>query len=207
MANETLSIKLHELDEKVSRVYSRILMLESADHASICREKKALTAECEKSELAIRRTMQESKAQIVGEFQESYEVLESVIRETKEKLALAGSSPLPSRADRSGSAKTDAVSDHGPSSAEGGTTQNIGGLSSAPADDPPMLSALTQNDLSHLSTDELIDLTERKFLLAEYALDFAMLAADHALLFSLDALDVQMTAEEALDESFDRKAI
>lgn len=37
---------------------------------------------------------------------------------------------------------------------------------------------------------------EEKILLAEYALDFAMQAADHALLISLEAIDAQMTQQE-----------
>ena len=37
---------------------------------------------------------------------------------------------------------------------------------------------------------------EDKILLAEYALDFAMQAANHALLISLEAIDAQMTQQE-----------
>ena len=37
---------------------------------------------------------------------------------------------------------------------------------------------------------------EEKILLAEYALDFAMQAADRALLLSLQAIDAQMTQQE-----------
>ena len=37
---------------------------------------------------------------------------------------------------------------------------------------------------------------EEKILTAEYALDFAMLAADHALLMSMEAIDAQMKQEE-----------
>ena len=37
---------------------------------------------------------------------------------------------------------------------------------------------------------------EEKILLAEYALDFAMQAADHALLISMEAIDAQMTQQE-----------
>lgn len=37
---------------------------------------------------------------------------------------------------------------------------------------------------------------EEKILLAEYMLDFAMLAADHALLVSLEAIDAQMEQSE-----------
>lgn len=37
---------------------------------------------------------------------------------------------------------------------------------------------------------------EEKILLAEYALDFAMQAANHALLMSMEAMDAQMTLQE-----------
>lgn len=37
---------------------------------------------------------------------------------------------------------------------------------------------------------------EEKILTAEYALDFAMLAADHALLMSMEAINAQMKQEE-----------
>ena len=52
------------------------------------------------------------------------------------------------------------------------------------------------DDPSDIGTDELTESTEEKILLAEYALDFAMQAADHALCMALDALDTQMTLEE-----------
>ncbi len=37
---------------------------------------------------------------------------------------------------------------------------------------------------------------DEKILIAEYALDFAMQAANHALLISLEAIDAQMTQQE-----------
>ena len=37
---------------------------------------------------------------------------------------------------------------------------------------------------------------EEKILYAEYALDFAMQAANHALLISLEAMDAQMEQQE-----------
>ena len=39
-------------------------------------------------------------------------------------------------------------------------------------------------------------LAEEKILIAEYALDFAALAANRALLLSMEAIDAQMTQEE-----------
>lgn len=48
-----------------------------------------------------------------------------------------------------------------------------------------------------VSEDENEELyPEEKILMAEYALDFAMLAADHALLMSLEAIDAQMEQQE-----------
>lgn len=47
------------------------------------------------------------------------------------------------------------------------------------------------------SVKEMDELSmEEKILLAEYALDFAMQAADHALLISMEALDAHMTQQE-----------
>ena len=37
---------------------------------------------------------------------------------------------------------------------------------------------------------------EEKTLLAEYALDFAMQAADHAILLSMEAIDAQLSETE-----------
>lgn len=42
---------------------------------------------------------------------------------------------------------------------------------------------------------------EEKALLAEYALDFAMQAADRALLLSMEAIDAQMTQQEKEERS------
>ena len=40
-------------------------------------------------------------------------------------------------------------------------------------------------------------IVEEKILLAEYALDFAIQAADRALLFSMEAIDAQLTQQKA----------
>lgn len=44
-------------------------------------------------------------------------------------------------------------------------------------------------------------LVERKILFAEYALDFAMQAANQALLISMEAIDAQMTLQEKAERS------
>ena len=50
---------------------------------------------------------------------------------------------------------------------------------------------------SHMRNQNSSDATsEEKILLAEYSLDFALLAANRALLLSLQAMDAQLTQEE-----------
>ena len=139
MAHEALSVKLHELDEKISRIYSRLLMIETADHDLVRSEKKEMLQECESLERTIKESLQNSESPIVAPFCDSYDKLTEIAGEIRQKALAAGK---------------------------------------ASADGP-------------------IETTERKILMAEYALDFAVLSADHALLFSLDALDAMMTEEES----------
>lgn len=50
---------------------------------------------------------------------------------------------------------------------------------------------------THMRTQNGLDASgEEKILLAEYSLDFALLAANRALLLSLQAIDAQLTQEE-----------
>lgn len=146
MANDILSVKLHELDRKISLVYSRILMTETADHETIRKEKNLLRTECEETERTLHEKLEFSKSNAVSEIRTVYEGLAEI----------AG----PLRANMNDICRSSCEAD--PS----------------------------------LSSDELSERTEEKILLAEYALDFAMLAADHSLLLAMDALDSQMTKEE-----------
>ena len=139
MAHEALSVKLHELDEKISRIYSRLLMIETADHDLVRSEKKEMLQECESLERTIKESLQNSESPIVAPFCDSYDKLTEIAGEIRQKALAAGKA----------------------------------------------------------SADGSIETTERKILMAEYALDFAVLSADHALLFSLDALDAMMTDEES----------
>ena len=139
MPHEILSVKLHELDEQLSRIYSRLLMIETADHDQIRSEKAHMLQECKAAEQSIRERLQNSESPVVTSFRCSYDDLTDIAEDIRAK------------------------------------TSSIREASSA----------------------DTVDATEQKILLAEYALDFAMLASDHALLLSLEAMDSQMSDEES----------
>ena len=54
----------------------------------------------------------------------------------------------------------------------------------------------TQSSIQAQAVADSMDITEEKILLAEYALDFAMQAADHALLCALEAIQSQNKSAE-----------
>mgnify|MGYP000000167869 CR=1 FL=1 len=136
MAHEILSVKLYELDKKISQVHSRIQISESANRDRIRAEIEAIRNECKENELMLRNELQFSKAGTVSKLAEAYAEVEQIIQKVKERI--------------------------GRSSSKWG--------------------------------DELS--VEEKILFAEYALDFAMQVANHALLISLEAIDAQMAQQE-----------
>ena len=133
MTHEILSVKLYELDKKLSQVHSRIQLSESASHGQIRAEIEALQRECKENELTLRNRLQFSKASAVTKLAGAYSEVEQLIQKAK---------------------------------------------------------AGWIHDFS----------AEEKILLAEYALDFAMQAANHALLLSMEALDAEMTQQENEEE-------
>lgn len=133
MAYEILSIKMYELDKKISRLQSRIQMSESADHDRIRAEKAELQRECAESETELRHSRNSSVAVLA----ESYGEIEKSIKTAVARME----------------------------NADGKESEE-----SFPADE--------------------------KIMFAEYALDFAMQAVNHALLVSMEALDAYMSQQE-----------
>lgn len=129
MANDVLSVKLSELDERISSLHRRISSSQETSPAALQAEIALLRQECTANEQTLRSRLLGSRAAAVQKLAGSWTEIENQIQAAR------------------------AVWD-------GGT-----------ADDAD---------------------SEEKLLLAEYMLDFAMLAADHALLISLEAIATQL---------------
>lgn len=140
MANEVLSAKLSQLDDRFSRLHSRIQVSQTASRTRLCGEIKTLQKEYTQAEWALRRKLQMSKSGLVSVLFEEYQDIEDSI--------LAAESRLKART--SGSSDTAA---------------------------------------------------EAKLLLAEYALDFVLQAADRALLLALDAIATELLRQEKEERS------
>lgn len=131
MAHEILSVKLCELEEKLSRLSSRIQLSETADHARLNNEIQSLTRECEETELSLKQKLKRSRAENVSVLSEAYSGIELIIKKAKESL----------------------------------------------------------NIQKKVKSPEIS--AEEKILLAEYALDFSIQAANRALLLAMEAMDAQ----------------
>lgn len=129
MANDVLSVKLSELDERISSLHRRISSSQETSPAALQAEIALLRQECTANEQTLRSRLLGSRAAAVQKLAGSWTEIENQIQAAR------------------------AVWD--------GNT----------ADDAD---------------------SEEKLLLAEYMLDFAMLAADHALLISLEAIATQL---------------
>lgn len=81
MAHEMLSVKLYELEQKISQMHSRIWLSETADHEQVKNEIEELKKECKENEFAIRKKIQFSKAKSVGRIWEAYGKVEEIIQE------------------------------------------------------------------------------------------------------------------------------
>lgn len=137
MAHEILSVKLYELDKKISKVHSRIQLSETASHDQIKTEIEKLQDECEENTITLQNKLSFSKGKVVGTLSQAYEEVEKIIQQVKCEVG---------------------------------------------------------NSQVDTGSEEIT--AEEKILLAEYALDFAMQAANHALLIAMEALDAQMTLQE-----------
>lgn len=138
MAHEILTVKLCELEDQLSRLSSRIHLSETADHPRLLREIRALSRECDETELTLRTKLRRSRAEMVSVLADCYGDVEQTIHKAEEAL------------------KEQILRSGNPEAA-----------------------------------------AEEKILLAEYALDFAIQAANRALLLSMQAIDAQLTQQAA----------
>lgn len=137
MSHEILTVKLHELDQKMGQLYSKIELSETASHAEVRRELESLRKECAEDERALQNKLKLSKASVVEEYSAVYDQLEEVLASVREKSSK-----------------------------------------------PPTGSYGEEKAV------------EDKILTAEYSLDFAMQAIEHALLQAMEAIDAEMAQEE-----------
>lgn len=141
MAYEVFSIKLGELDKKLSQVHSRIRLSESADHEQISEEMKLLRQECMENEAALYNRLKYSKAGAVSRLADVYSEVKHIIETAREDFICS--------------------------------------------------------DSGYESGDAF---EEKKILLAEYSLDFAVQAANRALLAAMESLEEQITQQERRNE-------
>ena len=130
MAHEILSIKLNELDEKITRLHNRIHFSEFNNPELLQQTICSLRENCKEEDSILKDRLQYSKAESIALLSNAYQDIEHTIR-------------------------------------------NV------------------QNSIQSQAVTNSINITEEKILLAEYALDFAMQAADHALLCALEAIQSQ----------------
>jgi hypothetical protein len=135
MALEIFSVKLSELEDQISRLSSRIRLIETADQKQLDREIQNLNRECTETEMTLQKKLQMSRAEIVRILSDSYVKTEGILRETEEKLQ-----------DRE--------------------------------------AVLRDQDAA----------ADEQVLLAEYALDFAVQAANRAVLLSMRASNAQQSS-------------
>lgn len=96
MAHEILSLKLKELEDKLGRLHSCILLSETADHSRLCREIESLKMEDAQSELALRKKLQLSKSEYVSVLYKTYEQVRQLIQEAQAQIqAIAEECPDP----------------------------------------------------------------------------------------------------------------
>lgn len=135
MSHEILSMKLCQLDERLTKLHNRVHISQAADHNQLQQQIEAMQREYAAYEATLRENLWRSKAGLVSVLNRGYRQIEQIIQDT-------------------------------------------------------------QAQIQTIEADSPETITERKILLAEYALDFAYQAADRALLLSMDAMDAQRQTEE-----------
>lgn len=138
MACGIFSVKLSELEDRISRLTARIRLIETADQKQLDREMKRLDLECTETGMTLQKELQMSRAEVVRILSDSYTKTEGILQETQKQLQ-----------DRE-----------------------------------------TEQDDPDAAADE-------KVLLAEYALDFAIQAANRAVLLSMQASNAQQSRDTA----------
>ena len=128
MAQGILNAKLDELDRQLRKIHRKIQKSGSANPARLRADLEQVRKEYAENEKALRNRLRFSRSGVVTGLSVSYNQVEQIIRETKNKMEMPGGQEAEK---------------------------------------------------------------EEKILLAEYALDFAMQAAERALLLSLEAMEAQ----------------
>ena len=133
MAQGILNAKLDELDRQLRKVHRKIQKSGSANPARLRADLEQVRKEYAENEKALRNRLRFSRSGVVTGLSVSYNQVEQIIRETKNKMKMPGGKEAEK---------------------------------------------------------------EEKILLAEYTLDFAMQAAERALLLSLEAMEAQTKQQE-----------
>ena len=133
MAQGILNAKLDELDRQLRKVHRKIQKSGSANPVRLRADLEQVRKEYAENEKALRNRLRFSRSGVVTGLSVSYNQVEQIIRETKNKMEMPGGQEAEK---------------------------------------------------------------EEKILLAEYALDFAMQAAERALLLSLEAMEAQTKQQE-----------
>lgn len=138
MAQGILNAKLDELDRQLRKIHRKIQKSGSANPARLRADLEQVRKEYAENEKALRNRLRFSRSGVVTGLSVSYNQVEQIIRETKNKMKMPGGQEAEK---------------------------------------------------------------EEKILLAEYALDFAMQAAERALLLSLEAMEAQTKQQEKKEET------
>lgn len=139
MAYEMLSVKLYELDAKLGRLHSRIMMSETGGHKQLAADIEKVRRESEAEELALKNRLSYSRSHTVKEIAQVYQEIDALVQKSRKELL-----PCAEKKCREASA-------------------------------------------------------EDALLYAEYSLDFAMQAANRALLATLEAIDAQLLVQKELE--------
>lgn len=138
MAQGILNAKLDELDRQLRKIQRKIQKSGSANPARLRADLEQVRKEYAENEKALRNRLRFSRSGVVTGLSVSYNQVEQIIQETKNKMKMPGGQEAEK---------------------------------------------------------------EEKILLAEYALDFAMQAAERALLLSLEAMEAQTKQQEKKEET------
>ena len=138
MAQGILNAKLDELDRQLRKIHRKIQKSGSANPARLRADLEQVRKEYAENEKALRNRLRFSRSGVVTGLSVSYNQVEQIIRETKNKMEMPGGQEAEK---------------------------------------------------------------EEKILLAEYALDFAMQAAERALRLSLEAMEAQTKQQEKKEET------
>ena len=79
MAQEILSAKLHELDERVARLHSRVLISEGENLSTLRQEEEALRRECAQDEMTLRNRLCHSRSQAASDIAASFSRMDGML--------------------------------------------------------------------------------------------------------------------------------